>query len=428
MSVLKQCEVGFIEVSNRVQYALELLRLRSVTMANCKVLSREMNHLLGQTLAPITLYRMANTDRYHVKPYQYSLDLLEEFIERYARNVSKAFVAEGYDVFKYPNRPEDTALYKLLGLTLGSAENRLLAAFFEDLPMEHTALGWERHVIGHSLADYFRTNLHEKSSQPLVDKLLQLPQIRTYYFETYVDYNHGLSVYGKAIERSLVVIRGDSMASFRQLILGGNHQLIASAVFGHLMLHYFAWLSKDEVLQHRCDRFLKLIELGSFLDSYGSMFPYVTVRYKVAKLLIANQSVHAPGIDVDAWLDLFAYLFHSADEGNRAFGAVILADVFVLLGKRNELQRLMNELPHDLDRVNAEQPAFIRASLYYALSEDAADDKLQQIIDTNYVLGNGEDAYHQLIMNKALVLFRRGVAYPVDNQQLIAQTGFLRFS
>jgi hypothetical protein len=422
-----KCEVGFIEVSSRVRYALELLGLRSVTVANCKVLSREMNHRLGQTLAPITLYRMAYPDRYKVRPYQYSLDLLDEFLELSLRDTPNVVAAAGYEVFKYPNRPEDTALYKLLGLTLGATENRLLEAFFEDLPMEHTALGWERHVIGHSLADYFRANLHEKGSQPLVDRLLQLPQIRTYYFETHVDYNYGLNVYGKAIERVLVTIHGDSIVAFQELLQADDHQRITSCVFGHLMLHYFAWLSKDEVLQRRSERFLKLAELVQYVEGHAMMSPYVTVRFNVAKLLIAYQSGNETRIDVDEWLDLFAFLFHAADHGNRVFGAVILADVLVVLGKRIELQRLMQGLPCDLEKVNSEQPVFIRASLYYALSTESAADQLQQIIDTEYVLGNGEDAYHKLVMDAAVALFGHKSSNSLDRAQLITQTGFLRF-
>lgn len=419
--------VESVEASSRVRYALELLGRRSVTVANCKVLSKEMNHLLGTTLAPITLYRMAHPEKYKVKPYRYSVDLLEEFIDKHVQRASKVFIPQGAEAFTYPNRPEETALYKLLGLTLASNESKLLEGFFEDLPMEHAALGWERHIIGHSLADFFRASMHVKEKRPVVDRLLDLPQIRTYYFETYVDYNHGLKVYGKAIERLLIPMRGDSVTALRHLLQGADYQQTASVVFGQLMLHQFAWLSKNGLLERRCERLLKEIELEQYLDANGWMFPYVAVRYKVARLIMARNSAPKVDVDIDEWLDLLGRLFRIADPGNRSFGAVILADALVLLGKRKDVQRLINAIPDDLVGVAAEQPVYIRAGLYRALSEGAADAQLYRIAETAYVLGNGEEAYHRLMMDAAARLFQRSVVLAPNRAALVDQTGFVHF-
>lgn len=417
-----------VEASSRVRYALELLGRRSVTVANCKVLSREMNHLLGTTLAPITLFRMAHPEKYKVKPYRYSVDLLEEFIDKYVQRASKVHIPQGVEAFTYPNRPEETALYKLLGLTLASNESALLEGFFEDLPMEHAALGWERHIIGHSLAEFFRASMHVKEKQPVIDRLLGLPQIRTYYFETYVDYNHGLKVYGKAIERMLIPTRGDSVTALRRLLQGADYQQTASVIFGHLILHQFAWLSENRLLERRCEQVLNAIELDRYLDANGWMFPYVTVRYKVARLIMSCNAVPKLVVDVDEWIDLLGELFQNADPGNRSFGAVILADVLVLLGKRKEVQRLMNGIPDDLEGVAADQPVYIRAGLYRALSDGAADAQLCRIAETAYVLGKGEDAYHRLIMDAALKLFGRQTLPNAESQRLILQTGFSFFT
>jgi hypothetical protein len=396
-------------------------------VANCKVLSREMNHLLGTTLAPITLFRMAHPDKYKVKPYRYSVDLLEEFIDKHVQLASKVHIPQGIEAFTYPNRPEETALYKLLGLTLASNESALLEGFFEDLPMEHAALGWERHIIGHSLAEFFRASMHVKEKQPVIDRLLGLPQIRTYYFETFVDYKHGLKVYGKAIERMLIPTRGDSFTALRRLLQGADYQQTASAIFGHLILHQFAWLSKNRLLERRCVQVLNAIELDRYLDANGWMFPYVTVRYKVARLIMSRNSVPNADLDIDEWLDFLGGLFRNADPGNRSFGAVILADVLVLLGKRKEVQRLMNALPNDMIGCIANQPVYIRAALYRALCNEATDAHLQPIVDSEYVLGEGETAYHRLMMDAALKLFSRQSLLGAELPLLVAQTGFSRF-
>ncbi len=406
--------------------ALRLLGLRSGTIANCSILSREMQRYLGKKLSPVTLFRMLYPEKYGVKPYNYSLDLLREFI---ALLDDKSSLSPRESQFYFGKAAlQESALYKLLSRNLYKSDLDICLNFFEDLPMYHMALGWERHIIGKSLGDWFKT--YKGTGFPLkkMKILLGLPQIRTYYFETYVDYNHGLVVYGHGMEQMLQLQCAADLRLLKQSVEVADSKLVASAIFGYLMLHHFAFLSMDKARRNRYRSILR----DSFIEEAAAIVsreaPFVYVRYIAYNCLEeSEQGRLITKFHVEEWVDVLNRLFDRERPWDREFAAMILCDLLVVLNERHLLEFLLGELPSKPIYEEIAQPVYIRAMLYRALCSCKSDEMVMDIVHTPYDLGDGETAYHQLLMDRAMSLFDRQYLTAAEKEALISQTGFARF-
>jgi hypothetical protein len=406
--------------------ALRLLGLRSGTMANCSILSREMQRYLGKKLSPITLFRMLYPEKYGVKPYNYSLDLLREFVS--LLDDRTVLNNRGSQFYNRNTIPEESALYKLLSRNLFKSDLDICLNFFEDLPMDHMALGWERHIIGKSLGDWFKT--YKGTGFPLkkMKILLGLPKIRTYYFETYVDYNHGLVVYGHGMEQMLQLQGAGDLRLLKQSVEVADSKLVASAIFGYLMLHHFAFLSMDEARRNRYRSILRdsFIEEAAVIISHEA--PFVYIRYIAYNCLEEyEQGSRIKKYHVEEWVDVLNRLFGRERPWDREFAAIILCDLLVVLNERRLLEFLLGELPSKPIYEEIAQPVYIRSMLYRALWNCKSAEKVMDIVYKPYALGDGETAYHQLLMDRAMSLFDREYLTAAEKQELISQTGFTRF-
>jgi hypothetical protein len=402
--------------------AFKLLGLRSATTANCKILSREMERTIGKKLSAITLFRMLFPDKYGVTPYSYSLDILYEFIEK-----SKSKSHDHRHHLSSSQELSENALYKLLSRNLYSAENDLVVGFFEDLPMHHLALGGERHIIGKSFGDWFRT-CSDTNSYNKKKILLGIPQIRTYYFETYLDYNHGFAVYGRGMERMLRRHGADDVSSLKRSIDSADAAWLISLLFSYLMLYHFAYLSVDEERRLRYRNILRDPVVEEILPLVLLEAPFVYFRYIAFTCMEETENVSPiTKYHLEEWVDLLNRSFEQKRPWEMEFASVILCDLLVVLKEQHLLEHLLRDFPPKPIYEEIAQPVYIRAMLYRALCSGENDEKVMDIAKMPYALGDGETAYHQLLMDRVMVLFDRQYLSHQEKNALISQTGFLRF-
>lgn len=403
--------------------AFRLLGLRSPTTANCKILSSEMERTIGKKLSGITLFRMLFPDKYDVTPYSYSLDILNEFIEK-----SKSKSHDHKHHLSISQELSETALYKLLSRNLYSAENDLVVGFFEDLPMHHLALGWERHIIGKSFGDWFRACNNTNSQNKKMKILLGLPQIRTYYFETYLDYNNGLAVYGRGMELMLTRHGVGDVSSLKRSVDSADLAWLTSSLFSYLMLHHFAYISLDEERRLRYRNILRHSIVEEILPLVLLEAPFVYFRY-IAFTCMEETEKGSPitRYHLEEWVDLLNRSFEQERPWEREFASVILCDLLVVLKEHHLLEHLLSDFPPKPIYEEIAQPVYIRAMLYRALCSGENDEKVMDIVQTPYALGDGETAYHQLLMDRVMVLFDRQYLSLQEKDVLISQTGFVRF-
>ncbi len=398
-------------------------------MANCRVLSREMQRLMGKKLSAITLFRMLYPEKYGVRPYSYSLDMLQDFISLVEERSTTNAKVVGSELYLSRSVPEETALYNLLRLNLTKSETELCLGFFEDLPMDHLALGWERHIIGKSLGDWFQDYKDRDFQVDKMKLLLGLPQIRTYYFETYVDYNNGLAVYGRGMEEMLQRQGAGDPSALKRSIAGADSAWLTSALFGYLMLHHFAYLSLDEGRRVGYRNILHDPVVEDFLPHISLVAPFVYIRsLAFTAIEEAGQGAPLTKYHLEEWLDVLNGCFGKERPWERDFAAVILFDLLVVLCERRLLEHLLLALPPQPDCEEVVQPVYIRARLYRALCSGESNEQVMDIAHTPYALGDGETAYHRLLMDRAMYLFDRQFLSAEEKQALISQTGFIRFS
>lgn len=412
-----------------VYTALERLGLRSGTIANCKVLSREMERSIGRKVSGITLFRMLYPEKYGVSPYQYTIDLLEEFLE--TTNYKSSVGNPDHEANPFISRkvPSQTALYKLLSMNLHNSETDLLLGFMEDLPMDHLALGWERHIIGKALGDFVVNELGSRRPGSTFEAIIAMPQMRTYYFETYVDYNQGLSVFGNSLEQMLDRSAVRSRRAIPSLLSCADQQWIASCLFAYLMLHFFSWLSEDEQRQRFYRRLLISAAIEEFVEAHSRTFTFIRFRYEAFKL-IEGTGVKGTttALEAEEWLAYLSQFSDVAKPWEMEFATVLIADALVMVKDRSGLERLVSGLPLNPTFEPVVQPVYIRARLYRELISGASDERVEQVFRTGYHLGEGETAYHLLTMDRAMGLFGRNGLTREERSAWIRQTGFTRFA
>lgn len=380
-------------------------------------------------MSGITLFRMLYPEKYGVSPYRFTIDLLEEFIEALELTIAEA-VPEGYgNPFLSRKVPKETALYKLLNINLHHSELKLVLGFMEDLPMEHTALGWECHIIGKALGDFIQISARSRQPGKAYEALLTIPQMRTYYFETYVDYNHGFKVYGASLEEMLRKNGLTSQAEVQALLLRPDIHLIASCLFSYLMLHFFSWLSGDTLKQQGYHRVLSMPSIIEFIEAHSDTFSFIRFRYEAYKLIEhIDSNGKSTALDVSEWVSCLNQTHSGSKPWELEFAAVLLADALVMVGDRAGLERLIVALPVNPVFEPVVEPVYIRARLYRELISGVSDARLEHTFHTPYYLGEGETSFHRLVMNRAMRLFGRKSTWMEEKTALINQTGFIRFT
>lgn len=399
---------------NLILEAFELMGVSNPNIGDCKFLSKEMQFVLGESLSPITLYRMVNKEKQNVKPYAFSLELLRRFIDlKTLRPRDEMHFAPNY--FSKSSVSEN-ALYLLLEQQLVSSRIDDIGAFIEKLPMEHWSLGWEQYVIACALGETAK----EKGIKSIVEPFLELPQIRTYLLETYVDFNQPFHFYLPLLKK----IGAHQQLFNLKRIESQDLNSFGSSLFSMSLAYLLCFLGrkKDNV---NWEEMIFHPSINEMLEERKTRIPIPASRLYVARILAFGKRNDTVQLNrtLEEFIDLQT---RNSSISSREFSLAIVCDALLLLQKREKLTFLLEKFPNPNEKRIAFDPTSIRLELYRKVFIKNQAKVLLLAQDYRFQLGEQESDYHQLMIQ---LLLQNSKQKPQKSltSSLIQRTGFRHF-
>jgi hypothetical protein len=158
---------------------------------HCRKLSKAILQKTGRTISPVTLFRMANPEKYAIRHYPNTLQLLLDYCE--LRNYSDVpQIIENYTrPIIIESRFNDTSdpLSLLLSIVLEKGDQKLMYDFLDVLPEEFNKLGKQQATISHAFANFFRS---ERNPLRAVEKFKYFhkhPNFQIYFMMSFPDFD-----------------------------------------------------------------------------------------------------------------------------------------------------------------------------------------------------------------------------------------------
>lgn len=381
-------ERNSVDLQELIDDALELLGLRGRTLANFSKVSSEMKKVLGQSISPVTLYRIASPRSTAYKPFRFSVALLEEFIAQCQPQRKNYLVNNNH--FHSSKNPRSSALYALLTQLLKSKKWEDIISFFGKLEVSSRSLGWERHIVAHAIGDFLRNEVVDFSKHPLGKELVKLHSFSIYYLETFIDFAHPKG-YLKATDAWL--------ANYNEH--RSERQIQESVYFNLAIRPYFLRNKTASSTLH--DSYIALV-VNLTVDEIGAMIkhnPILMARIIGAQLLLCQ--IKKKKRKYDQLIDtLFSFHLNAINEHQnsfeRAFCLGILLDTLIFC---NDKPHFNNLLKHTNKSVFTETGDAIiyRVQAYLQIQKGKAIAEKEYVND-RFFLSDGESKLHRQLIRK----------------------------
>ena len=402
------------ESKSLILEAFSLLDIKNPNIAACAFLSKEMQFILGETLSASTIYRMVNQDKQNVRSYPFSIGLVKRFIERktlHPRN-EKQFSSNYFSL----SSVSDNALYILIRQQLIDGKIDDIGTFLGKLPMEHWSLGWEQYVIACALGETAKS----KGINSVLGPLFELPQIRTYLLETYVDLNHPFNFYLPLLKKV-----GEQHQLFD--LSGIDRQevgVFGSSLFNISMAYLLCFLGRKQD-NYDWESMILHPGMNEMLEHYKNKIPIPASRMYAARIISYGKKKDSAKLKqtLQQFIELQS---DNSSISSREFSLALVCDALLLIDNRQELTFLLEKFPNPNSKPISFDPSNIRLELYRRVFVKKQHRFNPSAQDFSFQLGEQESDYHQLMIH---LLLQSSKQHLQNNnaRTMVQKTGFRHF-
>jgi hypothetical protein len=318
-SSLHPSNIGFV-----VECAFKTAHLEGRKISDCQKLSEKIAIRVGRSISATTLYRMLHVERYHIRPYDFTVQALLVFcgVNNFEELLHK---------FHYEPLPEPKgeyvggALVALLTQQLELERYAEIRRFLSKLPDNHYGNSFERHDIGKTFGYFFRNLSDAAQRRELISYFLEEDNFFLYFFETFPDLDFAIPYFFTALEEALLIKKFPSILHSIQPVSSPNISVVfaekavfACSLYIHLafsMGNYPALLALGDHIFPSINHFAKLENMISsnhviVARLYNAYSMYMHAKGAAMKFSFEKQKEHVKTVsklNLHPWAKIFTH-------------------------------------------------------------------------------------------------------------------------
>lgn len=384
------------EILNTIDKALSILGLRGRTVANFSIISAEMRKVLGKTISATTIYRISSPRTQRYKPFQYSVSLLEEFVESCEPKDQSHRIYSNH--LSYNSNPRDSMLYSLMYRLLLEKKWQFINSYISDINLHKRNLGQDRFSVAFALADYIKKISTFKVTDQFVQYIVSSWWFSLIYLETCVDFNNPKK-YLQLLQFWLQFNEPESHSEPRMTAY--SLQIKNSRLFCYAILPYFRFVSRNPTDLKRAYYILLLETKASAIYSFAKTNPILMTRILASRMLLAHIK-NQKKLYTELCLNLeeieLELISQYSNSFEKAFSTCILLDTLLLTDDKKRFLSLLNRSNLSVYQ-NTGDAALYRLRAYIMWSKKLNSTKASK--STSFILSEGEQKLHELLLKKS---------------------------
>ena len=395
---LSESDINFL-----VETAFQKAHITGRGIKSCKRIAAMIKSKTHQSISAITIYRMLNIDKYHIRPYEHTLKAFADFIEandsRILDHRSETKVQHnGYQTFQ--------PFEDLLFISLKNKRIQEIDYFLKRLPSEYGASREQQLFIAHIFGSFFRQAYQDPERIKMLHRLIEIPNFTLYYFETYPDFDNIDGFCYESLEKNI-----RHWGFFEYLYRSKN---LKNKICDHYMRQaifcFSLWVNLSFILRKRA-RLVKTAK--AFFENEDFTFTILNKEYQGLNLFVRfiTAQYHyriAAGYEVafnndqlikqyKAMVNLSSSNFHE-----KVFTTVMIADAFIVAGQPfDSLAFMFRDRRLILEATKQIEPAYTRFLNYAkAINEPLLIPNKFTDKNARYSRGFYEIAHHEELLKR----------------------------
>ena len=360
------------DIFKLVKYSFYRAGLHAMDIMHCRKLSEAILQKNGRTISPVTLFRMANPEKYSIRHYPYTLQLLLDYCALRSFNDIPQIIVSNDTPVIINGRLNDTSnpLSLLLSIVLEKGDQKLMFDFLDGLPEEFNKLGKQQAIISHAFANFFRSESNPSRAVEKFKYFHKHPNFQIYFTMSFPDFDFMNHYFYAGMEEVLMLqkVEHSLKVHLETPDYIGSHAL-EKDIYNLAMYLWMSFVKKNYVGVKKAgailfeDRNTELKILRALQNTPTLAYRFLTARYIYSYVQGNKAMMHATLQQALDRIDL------NKGDGLRShasvFGVTMLCDMLVLMGK--PLDELSYFLTYPKFRANAlynYEPAMTRFLIY----------------------------------------------------------------
>lgn len=395
---LTESEINFL-----VETAFQKAHITGRGIKSCKQIATMIKSKTHQSISETTIYRMLNIDKYHIRPYEHTLQALTEFIEadesrildHHSENKVQLNGYQALEPFK-----------DLLFISLKNQRIQEIDYFLKRLPSEYGASKEQQFFIAHIFGSFFRQAYQDPERIKMLHQLIEIPNFTLYYFETYPDYDHVDGFFYESLEKNI-----RHWGFFEYLYRSKNLQnKICDHYMRQAIFCFSLWVNLSFILRKRA-RLVKTAK--AFFENEDFTFTILNKEYQGLNLFVRfiTAQYHyrmAAGYDITycnaQLIDQYKALVNSSssDFHEKVFTCVMIADALTIADQPfDSLAFMFRDRRLILEATKQFEPAYTRFLKYaIAINEPLLIPDKFTNSKVQYTRGFYEFGHHELLLKR----------------------------
>ena len=325
------------EIKLLIDTAFEVASIKGKGINNCKELSNKIEDTTGHKVSATTIYRVLNIHKYNVRPYEFTVESIDKFINSKAYNTSRK---QYFDYEEHISDKINKPLTDLLRLALEDHNLATIQRFLDTLPSNYGALGFKQLDIAYVFASFFRQHQKNKAAMRLLDALSQHPKFTLYYFESFPDFDHSDLFYFDALKKNIYTFK------YQQHLkkANANRSLtkdtkLRQGIYCISIFINMAYMDgKQDEIKNLGHNIFDNDKLREKLQNIASQDRILYSRFLFAYIQYVKTTLKEPEKKIAQTLDHWksVYIKNRQSFFQKIFGAVIIADALISIGRSLE--------------------------------------------------------------------------------------------
>jgi hypothetical protein len=387
------------EIHLLINAAFQKAKIEGRKITDCQKLSAHIKVTCKGSISKTTIYRMHHIEKYGIKPYDYSVRLLfdflgitsiDELLEDCRKNGS----------FK-KKKVQQTALAILLEQQLQKERLEEVKIFLHQLPNDFSSLGAERHIIGAVFGQYFRSLNDHKKRLNIIEYLSEEENFLLYFFETFPDFDNAEGYFSDSLA---AIIR---KLKYEHLLASASSKCFVTHI--HPQTSRAVYFFSLYILLSYCNsKWSEVAEAGKILFPNEKAYyrlddqlkDNLILRTRLLNAYLIFKSIHGrPDKELIPITQALIedHLNSTASIGGKIFLSTIMQDNLLMLNKETLIHHpfLKDEFLINKSLVNKDFEPFFERFLAYASKDYAPSQKI------DFFYGDYEKEFSRQLISKA---------------------------
>lgn len=359
-------------VHRLLEFSFRKSGIHNKEIHHCRQLSRMIQDRLGRTLSASTIFRMTRPEKYSLRHYRSTVDLLLEYCGIDSLDQVPIVVKKEIPpvLIEAVADQQPDLLAAALRVLLDQENPKLLFTFLDSVPEDFSFFSWQQCTISHTLANHIRSQKNSLKATQLFKEYNQHPLYQRHYTMSFPDFDFMDHYFYPGIEAH---VRGLLPATSLAIRLEAPDYLVNDGL-GRDVYHYCMYIWMSYLKQNMG----VVRDMGMILFTHREtemkvrraieQSPVLTCRFLTAQYLYCHVLGDKKGMQasVKAVLDCIErHLFTPQIVNDVAYMVTLLCDAMVLaeepIDQVREYLHVSGLLQHTS---NMFEPAHLRFTTY----------------------------------------------------------------